>query len=165
MTLALYSPEDVTILLGGIYEIEGLAEGSFVSIAEDTGRWVTSVTADKHVTRTYTGSGTYTVTITLMSTSNANGILSAWASADGILYGAILPLFIKDVNGTSLLFATSSWIEGVPNTEFDVSVNSRAWVLKATGVVNTVGGNESGGVVGANLTSLGLLSADFAGEI
>ena len=165
MTLALYSPEDITILLGGVYEVEGLTEGSFVSIAEDTGRWATSITADKQVSRTYTGSGTYTVSISLMSTSNANGIFSAWASADGILYGAILPLFIKDTNGTSLFFATSSWIEGVPNADFDTSVNGRTWVIKATGVVSTVGGNESGGLVNANLASLGFLSADFAGEI
>ena len=63
MALALYSPEDVTILLGGIYQIEGLVEGSFISIAEDN-RWTTSVTADKKVDSYIQGSGTYTISIT-----------------------------------------------------------------------------------------------------
>lgn len=165
MALALYNPEDITILLGGVYQVEGVVEGSFVSIKEDTSRWVSSQTSDKKVSRTYTGGGTYTVAISLMSTSNTNSIFSAWASADGILHGAILPLFIKDGNGTSLFYATSTWIESVPDNDFDVAIGSRTWTLKAAGVTATVGGNESGGVVNDNLASLGFLAADFAGEI
>lgn len=163
MALALYSPEDVTILLGGIYQIEGLVEGSFISIAEDNGRWTTSVTADKKVIRTYTGSGTYTISITLMSTANANGVFSAWITADSKLFGAVLPLFIKDGNGSTMMYASSTWIESAPNVDYSENVGDRTWVLKAAGVVMSVGGNEDGGLIEANLASLGLLAADIKG--
>lgn len=165
MALALYSPEDVTILLGGIYQIEGLVEGSFISIVEDDDRWTTSVTADKKVVRTYTGSGTYTISITLMSTANANAIFSMWALADSKLFGAVFPLFIKDGNGTTMLYASSTWIESAPNVYYSENIGDRTWVLKAAGVNLTIGGNESGGLVDSNLVSLGMLAADIGGVL
>lgn len=165
MALALYSPEDVTILLGGIYKIEGLQEGSFLTISEPKNRWDTSVTADGRVTRTYNKDSTHSVSITLNSTSDSNNIFSSWAFADGILYGAMIPLFIKDTNGTSLFYSPISWIEKVPDSSFDSSVSGREWILKTAGATHSVGGNESGGVVPTELAALGFISADFAGLI
>ena len=80
MALALYSPEDVIILLGGLYQIEGLTEGSFVTISEDKNRWETTVTTDGRVTRIHNKNPTHSVTITLASTADSNSIFSAWAS-------------------------------------------------------------------------------------
>ena len=165
MELALYSPEDVIVLLGGLYQIEGLYEGSFVSISEDGGRWQTSSTADGRVSRTHNKDSTHNVTISLSSTSNANSVFSAWASADGILFGAMIPLFIKDNNGTTLFYAPMSWVEKVPDTTFGVDVESRDWVLRTAGATHSVGGNESGGAVSTELAALGFIGADFAGLI
>ena len=163
MNTALYSPEDVTILLGGIYQIEGLAEGSFITISDGNPRWKTSVTADGKVSRTHVKSVTHDVTITVMSTADVNNIFSAWVSADGLLYGAMLPLFIKDSMGTSLFYAPLSWVETTPDTDYDVSTNTRQWTIKTAGGTNVVGGNGQGGIIDTNLAALGLLSADFGG--
>lgn len=165
MALALYSPEDVIILLGGIYQIEGLHEGSFISIEEDEDRWKTSVTTDGRVTRTHNKTATHTVSITLSSTADANSIFSAWAAADGFLYGAMLPLFIRDTNGTSMFYSPVTWVEKSPQASFDEGVTGREWVLKASGAVNTIGGNESGGVIPTELAVLGFIGADVAGFI
>ena len=165
MALALYSPEDVIILLGGLYQIEGLTEGSFVTISEDKNRWETAVTADGRVTRIHNKNPTHSVTITLASTADSNSIFSAWASADGILFQAMFPLFIKDNNGTTLFYAPVSWVEKVPEISFNEGVEGRAWVIKAVGATATIGGNESGGIIDTNLASLGFIAADFGGVI
>ena len=161
-TLALYSPEDVVILLGGIYQITGTHEGSFVVIAEGDTKWETTVTADGRVSRTYKKDPTHTVSITLTSTADSNSIFSAWTSADGLLYGAMIPLFIKDNMGTTLFYAPMCWVEKVPESSFSTEVEPREWVIRTAGATSILGGNESGGLVSSDITSLGFLSADFA---
>lgn len=163
MNTALYSPEDVTILLGGIYQIEGLAEGSFVTIEESAPRWSTKVTCDGRVSRVHNKSPIHEVTITTMNTADVNNILTAWVSADSSLFGAMIPLFIKDSMGTSMFYAPLSWVENTPTVDYDVGINARKWVIKTAGATNMVGGNGSGGLVDSNLASLGMIAADFAG--
>ena len=163
-TIALYSPEDVVILLGGIYRIEGVFDGTFISISEEEDRWSTSVTVDGRVTRTHKKSPLHTVSITLSSTSEDNGVFSSWASTDGLLFGAVLPLFIKDSRGTSLFYSPMTWIEKVPDSGFSTEVEGREWVLKASGATHIIGGNEGGGV-NTNLAALGFIAADFAGLV
>lgn len=159
----LYSPEDVTILLGGIYKVEGLTDGSFVQISEEEARYKTTVTADGMVSRTHVKNPTHRVTLTTNSTADVNNVLSAWASSDGLLFGAMIPLFIKDGLGTTMFYAPLSWIEEVPVTDMGVDVNERAWVIRTAGATSIVGGNGLGGVVDTNLAALGMLAADFGG--
>lgn len=166
MELAVYSPEDVVILLGGVYQIEGLHEGSFISIEPFGDRWTTSVSTDGRVTRTHTKNPTYTVTITLSSTSDANSIFSAWASADGLIHSAALPLLIRDGNGSTLLFASMCWVERIPTTTFGVEVEGREWVLRTAGTTLSIGGNEGGGLgVSSGLMSAGFIAADMLGLV
>ena len=166
MALALYSPEDVTILLGGIYKIEGLQEGSFLTISEPKNRWDTSVTADGSVTRTYNKDTTHSVSITLNSTADANSVFSSWALADGLLFGAMIPLLIRDTTGTSLFYSPMSWIEKVPETAFEDTVSSREWVIRTAGATHSIGGNEgSSGLLSAGNAAVGFVSAEFSGLI
>lgn len=163
MSVALYSPEDVIILLGGVYQIDGLHEGSFLSITEDGNRYETSVTTDGKVSRTHKKFATHTVSLTLSSVANANDIFSAWAASDGILYGAIIPLMIKDNLGTSLFYSPSCWVEKAPTASFGEAVESREWVLKCAGAFSAVGGNENGTVIPETLAQVGFIGVDFAG--
>ena len=162
-TLALYSPEDVVILLGGIYQVTGTHEGSFITISEGGNQWETTVTADGRVSRTHIKDPTHSVSITLASTADANSVFSAWTSADNFLFGAMIPLFIKDNMGTTLFYAPMSWVEKVPDSSFSTDVEPREWVLRTAGATSTIGGNESGGMIDSDLASLGFISADFAG--
>lgn len=161
--VALYSPEDVTILLGNVYRVEGLADGSFVQIAEEESRYKTTVSTDGKVSRTHVKNPTHKVTITTASTADVNNIFSAWASSDGILFGAMIPLFIKDGLGTTLFYAPLSWIEEVPTTVMGTEVTDRAWVIRAAGATSVVGGNGQGGGVDTNLAAIGFMAADFGG--
>lgn len=160
MAMALYSPEDVVILLGGFYQLEGLHDGSFLSISDEKVRWETSVTADGSVSRTNVTPAVHTISITLSSVSSSNSILTTWATADSFLYGAILPLIIKDMSGSTMFYTTECWIEKVADTSFDTSVTGREWILKSAGGSLSVGGNSEGGVPG--FASLGLLSSAYS---
>ena len=161
--VAIYKPDEVIILLGGIYQIGGLVDGSFVSIERDEAYYSTNVSADGSVTRTHRESPVYTVRITLSSVASDNSVLSAWAFTDGMLYGAMLPMFIKDANGTSLFYAGQSWIESPPSQDYGLEVTERVWEIKCAQVSNMVGGNYSGGIANPSLSALGMLAGDAAG--
>ena len=95
-SLAHYSPEDVTVLLGGVYPLDGFVDGSFVSIQKDSPNFTTKVTADGSISRTRNASSLYTVTVTLASFANTNKILTALAELDYRAMDARLLLLIKD---------------------------------------------------------------------
>lgn len=165
MDLALYSPEDITIMLGGIYEIVGLQEGTFLSISKDEAHFKTFVSTDGKVTRIYNNHPIYTVKMTLSCVADVNNVLTSLSTLDKTTYGVTIPLFIKDGNGTSLFYASSCWIEKIPDVTFSEGVESREWVIKASDATNVVGGNGIGGVVSTDLAAVGMIAADFVGLI
>lgn len=158
--IGLYSPEDVIFLLGGIYNITGIHEGTFISITKDSPLYSSTVTADGKVSRVHRNVPTHTLEITLSSLANDNLIFNAWAYSDGLLYGAMLPIFIKDANGTTVFYAPTCWLEAEPEVVYTMGVEGRKWNIKCAGANNVIGGNESGGVVDPNLAALGFLTAD-----
>lgn len=165
MALALYSPEDVIIMLGGLYQLTGTLEGSFVSIEENSDKWSTRVTTDGRVTRIHKKDPTHTVQITLTSTANDNSILSSMASADNFLKAATIPLFIKDTTGNTMFYSPVSWIEKSPEVVFSTGVEGRQWTLKTAGAISSIGGNESGSLIPTGLAQAGFIAADFIGLV
>ena len=97
MALANYNPEDVFIILGGTYQLEGLADGSFISIAQDIQPFTKNTTVVGYVNRTHHVNNTYSVTITLASTSDDNLVLTGWQAADDAIRSAFIPMFIKSL--------------------------------------------------------------------
>lgn len=142
--LAHYSPEDVIVSIAGFLPIEGYLEGTFVSISKDVPFFTSKESSDGVVSRVANRSGLYTVELTLMSTSESNQILTRLAMLDSSTKILKFPLIIKDTLGSTLLFATSSWIEGMPTTEFSTGVSGRGWTIKCSKATLNVGGNEGG---------------------
>lgn len=161
--LATYSPEDVIILLGGVYRIEGLAEGSFISIAKNELAYKTTATSDGRVSRTKGEDPTHTVKITLSSFADSNLVFTAMVEADGLLHSAVIPFFMKDALGTTTFYAPMCWIEQVSDVTLADGITGREWTLRTAGGVLAVGGNESGSLVDTNLAALGFIAGDFAG--
>lgn len=161
-TLSHYSPEDVVILLGGIYPVDGLVDGSFVSIQKDSDSYSTKITADGRVSRAHINVPTHTIRLSTMSTASVNDILSAWAFSDGKLYGVMMPFFVKDGLGTTLFYAPFAWIEKEPDLVLGTEVETREWTIKTAGAVRNVGGNEFGAIVPTSLAAAGFIAADFA---
>lgn len=162
MSIVTYSPEDVIILLGGVYAVEGLVEGSFVSIAKETPQYNTTITADGRVSRSSVEDPTHTITINLNSFSDSNLIFTAWVAADELVQSVMFPLLIKDGMGSTLFFSPLCWVESTAEVEFDVGITGREWVLRSAGGKLVTGGNGDS-IVDSNLVALGLVAADFGG--
>lgn len=147
-TLQTYSPEDVIILVAGFLKIEGLMDGSFVSIVANSPIATAERTADGKVARLVNKDDTYTVAITLTSTSESNDVLTKLALVDRLTAKGILPILIKDTRGSSLFFSPSAWIEVMPNQEFTDDISSRTWIFRCTQGVQNIGSNtESSGLL------------------
>ena len=141
MKLGTYSPEDVNILVAGIVPITGLAAGSFVTISKNMQPFSAQRTSDGQVARLYNNDQTYTITLTLHSAAESNDVLTKLSLLDQTLLKGIFPLLIKDVQGTSFFFSTSTWIEAEPDQEFSDQISTRTWTLRSSQAISNIGSN------------------------
>lgn len=141
-TLWTYSPEEIQILLGGVYKLEGLTAGSFVTITKDVMPFTSERATDGSLARVYHRGDEYTIVLSVMSCSPANDFLTKLWQLDEITQRAKFPLYIKDSLGTSFFHSTTTWVERLPNLGYSLGAGDRQWILKsAQGVIN-IGGNE-----------------------
>lgn len=148
-TIASYSPENVIIYVAGFLRIEGLAQGSFLTIAANSPVAVAERTTDGKVARLVNKDDSYTIAMTLTSTAESNDILTKLALIDRVTAKGILPILIKDTTGTSLFFSPSTWIDSLPNQEFTDDISTRTWTFRCTQGVQNIGSNvEASGILG-----------------
>ena len=142
MALRSYSPQDVDVMLAGIYKLSGFVEGSFINIAKDVQPFKTKRSADGQIARTLVKDDSYTVEITLASSSPDNDILSKLYQLD-VASGLVrFPFYIKDTLGSSQFLATTAWIKEIPEVDFSDNVTDRTWTIQCAGGVLNIGGNE-----------------------
>lgn len=142
MSLATYSPEDITILLAGIYPLTGYIDGTFISITKDLAPFESARTSDGRVARKHNNDQSYTIILTLQSTSQDNDVLTKLGQIDETFFRGKFPLLVKDQVGSSLFFSTTTWIEGVPTMDFGTEVTPRVWTLRSSQALVNFGGNE-----------------------
>lgn len=153
--IAHYSPEDITVLIGGLYQVSGFVAGSFVSISKARPVFVEKESADGYVTRTNGSSKFFRVTLTLSSVSDSNQVLSYLSRLDEITNSAKFPIIIKDQLGSSLFFGTDCWISSVPNLTFSENIDSREWVISCADSVMNVGGNYDDSQLPEDILNIG----------
>jgi hypothetical protein len=137
-----YCPEAVNILVAGFLPIEGLVDGTFVSITKDVVPFSVITMPDGTSARLHNESQTYTIGITLHSGSGSNDVLTKMWQLDELTSGmGKFPLIIKDQSGSDLFFSTETWIEGIPPLVKSVGVDERTWVLRSAYATINIGGN------------------------
>ena len=139
--LSYYSPEDVTVSIAGVVDLEGFYEGTFINIQKDDPLFSSRTTADGMTTRTKRSADVYTIRLSLMNTSSSNELLSKLSLLDQSTFILKFPLMIKDTVGSTLFFASSAWVEQYPETSFGTDISQRDWVIKAAQATLYVGGN------------------------
>ena len=142
MNLWTYSPEDVTITIGGFYGIEGVYDGSFVNVKKDLISHTATRTTDGIVARTKVVNSTYTIELTLMASSPSNDMLTRLWQLDELTSRGMFPLLIKDTRGTGYFFSTETWIEDVPALSYSNTIESYTWVLRSDRGMIHIGGND-----------------------
>lgn len=142
MDLWTYSPEEVTVLVMGV-PLEGVVDGTFVSVTRQAPVFTSSSTADGRITRTYNAAYIWDIQFTLMNTSPSNGFLDKLVLLDRVTKRGKFPLMIKDGFGGTLIFSTTTWIEELPSITYGVEMTERVWTLKSANAVVNINGNES----------------------
>lgn len=159
-----YSPEDVNIILAGIYNVEGLSEGKFVEITKDTMPIVTQRTTDGMVSRKRTTNTTYTINISLLGASGANKVFTRLYKVDELTNYGKFPILIKDSSGSGYFFSPTCWVESIPSLAFSTTMENNLWVLRAHGGIINIGGNEPSSDIGL-LTDVALSSLPYIQQI
>lgn len=132
--------KEVSIIIGP-HAVSGFAAGSFVTIAKDEPAYAKKVGTDGKVTRAKSNNDAGTVTIRLDQASASNDYLSGIALLDQASDTGVVPILIRDANGTTLISAESAWVQKVPDTEFSNESLDREWVLDCGPMDMFVGGN------------------------
>ena len=146
--LAHYSPEDVTVLLGGFHQLSGFAEGTFLTVSKSSPTYITRESADGIVSRTHRNSQVYEISLILHQGSESNQTLTYTARLDELTNMGKFPLLIKDQLGSTMFFSMTSWIEAIPDASFSTDIETREWKIKCSQAVFNLGGNESASSAG-----------------
>lgn len=141
-----YDPAKLVIVFGG-FPISGYAEGTFVNVARDADAFSKNVGSGGSVARAKSNNKSGSVTITLQQTSLSNDYLSGVAIADDIGGTGILPLIVKDLEGTTLYESAHAWIRKVADGDFSNEIEGREWVIDCEVLEMVTGGTPMFGLI------------------
>lgn len=140
MAVRTFDPKEVIITIGGI-PMSGFADGTFLEVVADVPQFTKVTGADGYVTRVKSNDYGAVMTLTLSQSSPSNDALSAIFNADRQANAGVVPILIKDMSGTSVIFAATGWIQQFPDTAFGNEINDRAWIFDLANADLFIGGN------------------------
>lgn len=128
--LAPYDINAIEASLSGIALKDGLVS---IRVAMKSPAFQTEVGADGHTVRFATNDRRADIEVTLKGSSEEHAKLSALHGLDlSATNGAgVVPFFLRDGNGTSLLASDSAWIVQMPEKTFAASPGDVTWALEA----------------------------------
>lgn len=134
-----FDPAMCVFTLAGI-EIKGYAEGSKLT-ATFPELFNMKVGLDGEVARGKTNNKTSLWKLQLMETSESNDVLAnLFLADDGTPAGTVVPLFYKNLNGTTLITAASAWIVGWPEMGVSAEPGDREWTVQCGETITFIGG-------------------------
>ncbi len=136
-----YRPKDIIIIFYYV-PIVGYAPDSFVTIEADEPRWRHESGIYGETCRWINNNYNGTITLELVQSSPSNTFLSAVAILDQTLPGiGLSPIFIADLNGSSLAMSPEAWVEQISSRTFGKESGTVRWVIHATKLEFVSGGN------------------------
>lgn len=140
MAVRTFDPKEVVLVIGGV-PIAGYADGTFISVERSSDTFEKISGADGIISRSKLNDFSGELTITLAQTSPSNDILTGFAQADEKSNSGVVPVLLKDIGGTTVIFAAKGWIRKPPVVEFGKSISNREWMLDLADLEFSVGGN------------------------
>lgn len=127
--VAPYNINAVEFSIAGISIKDGLVSAE---IAPEGPAFADELGADGLVCRYATNERRHTMNVTLKGSSEENAKLSVLhgldvASTNG---AGIVPMFLRDGNGTSLISTDSAWITQLPTKSFGASAGDCVWNIR-----------------------------------
>lgn len=135
-----FNPANIIISIGGV-AMSGFADGTFLEITADNQQYTKVVGADGFTTRVKSNNYGGVLTLTLSLTSPSNDALSAILNADRLSDAGVVPVLIKDLSGTTTIFAATGWIQQFPDITYSNDFTTRAWTIDLADIDIFIGGN------------------------
>lgn len=126
-----YDPDQVDVIFA-LAPISGFSEDDMVTIEEDEDGFILVTGVDGEFTRSKVKGVSAKVTIKIMSSSRSNDALSAIYEADRLAPGGagVVPILIRDNNGTSLFASDKAWIIKRPPRTFGKQAVPVEWQIQ-----------------------------------
>ena len=142
MAVKTYDPANVSMMYG-VIPITGFAQDAAITVEHDEDDWTLVVGVDGEGTRSKTSNKSATITVSLMQSSITNDLLSADRLLDVNTPGGTggKPLIIKDLSGTTVFAAETTWIQKPPSAELNREASTREWVFRTDFLVAHHGSN------------------------
>lgn len=140
MAVRTFDPKSVVITIGGV-PMSGFADGTFLEITSDTQQFTKVVGADGYTTRVKSNNYGGVMTLTLSQSSPSNDVLSGFLALDRTANAGVVPILIKDMSGSTIIFSGTGWIQQFPDVTFGNEINNRAWALDLADIDILIGGN------------------------
>lgn len=142
-----YNPKEVIISWDGVNMNEGIASGTFVTLARTTRTFSQNTGGDGGTTRVRSNDQSASVTVTLRAGSETNEKLSNRATDEELDPPTphVAALLVQDFSGNTLHSAPQAYLDGPANDEFATEEGNREWVLLTPQLLMGHGGNKDAG--------------------
>jgi len=134
-----YDPSQVIFNVGG-RDVFGFADGSFIEVDRNADAVETKVGSDGEVTRVMSANRSGNFKCVLQQSSPLNDYFSSLATQDEKTKDAIVTVFLKDGNGTTLALGAKSWIKKKAKVGFETSSANREWMFETGQLDFDIGG-------------------------
>ena len=140
MALRTYDPKQVVLTVGGV-PINGFADGTFISVERSSDTFEKVSGADGITSRAKINDFSGSLVVTLAQTSPSNDVLSSIALLDEASSSGVVPVLLKDVGGSTIIFSAKGWIKKPPTVEYGKAITNREWALDLADLDFLVGSN------------------------
>src|SRR6266542_6710266 len=135
-----HDPNSIIIAIGP-WLVTGYAKGTFVKVSRETDTFTDYAGADGEVTRARQRDRRGTIELVLTQSSPTNDYLSALARQDEQSGTAIVPVLVKDANGTTIHSAGEAWVKKPAESEYGEEVSTRTWTIRLAKLTMFNGGS------------------------
>lgn len=127
-----YDPGRVVLAINGL-QIQGFADGTFIKFSRLTPTFSSKAGAGGDVVRTKSRDKRAKIEITLLASSPSNDWLSSLVLTDEQVdagVGSVGPAFLKELNGTTVIAGSKSWVTQPADAEYGVDSQNRSWTIE-----------------------------------
>lgn len=139
MELRTYDPAKVSVIVG-TQIMTDFEKGTFAEFEFDEDHFTKKAGVGGDVTRTKNSNYSGQLRMTFAQGSPSNDYLSGLAALDRASNAGVVPVMIRDQNGTTLMSSASAWIKKTPKAGFSDEASGREWVLDTAQAYVFVGG-------------------------
>lgn len=140
MGVRTYDFNKYKLIMGGV-PIHGFADGTGIMMERSEDMFSKVSGADGKVSRAKSNDFTGRLTVTLKQTSPSNDFLSGIAELDETTNDGVIPVILKDFNGTTIATSTAAWCVKKPNVELSKEITNREWIFDMADLTYHVGSN------------------------